>query len=247
MRGCGLRDEGLDALCTTLERFDEALRPVVAVQKLSLSTNHITAEGARRLARMLSTNLKLEELDLSDNDLQKAGGEAIASGLVGNKGRLQKLNMSHNRLRAGGARPLLQRFLEMTDSKLQICIRRLAGTKHGFVLAGMTVTGLEFLGWVEQHNNNNRSEAVFPGDRIVEVNGKTDSEEMLYELTVGEVLNIMLLRDGVCMKTLDLCYNLLGTKGSEELMAIVGCKRQGSMLGNQVRLDGGRILLMNAY
>lgn len=62
--------------------------------------------------------------------------------------------------------------------------------------------------------------------RIVEVNGKTDSEEMLYELTVGEaslqvdqmasqmllavadlegtqpfeaqVLNIMLLRDGVC-------------------------------------------------
>lgn len=41
------------------------------------------------------------------------------------------------------------------------------------------------------------------------------------------------------MKHLDLCYNLLGTAGSQELMALTGGRRKGSMLGNQARLDGG--------
>lgn len=246
MRGCGLRDRGLDPLCAVLERVDEALRPVVAVQKLSLSTNHITPEGARRLGSMLSTNLKLEDLDISDNDLQEAGGESIAEGLVGNKGRLQKLNISHNRLRVGGARAVLDRFLE-TDSMIQMHIKRLPGTKHGFVLDGMTVTGLEFMGWVEKHNEKHPSEAVFAGDRIVDVNGKTEDGDMIYELTVGEDLDIKLARDGVCMKNLDICYNLLGTKGSEELMKLIGSRRKGSMLGNQARLPGGRIVLLNAY
>lgn len=247
MRGCGLRDRGLDPLCSVLERVDEGLRPVVAVQKLSLSTNHITAEGARRLGMMLATNLKLEDLDISDNDLQQAGGEHIADGLIGNKGRLQKLNISHNRLRVAGARAVLDRFLE-TDARLQIQIKRLPGTKHGFVLDGMTVTGLEFMGWVERHNEKNPSEAVFVGDRISEVNGKTEPEDMILELTVGEVLDITLHRESVSMKHLDICYNLLGTAGSQELMGLIGGRRKGSMLGNQARLnDGSRIVLLNAY
>lgn len=49
------------------------------------------------------------------------------------------------------------------------------------------------------------------------------------------------------MKNLDICYNLLGTKGSEELMKLIGSRRKGSMLGNQARLPGGRIVLLNAY
>ena len=83
--------------------------------------------------------------------------------------------------------------------------------------------------------------------RIAEVNGKVSAEEMLYELTVGEILEITLKRESVSMKHLDLCYNLLGA-GSQELMALTGGKRKGSMLGNQARLDGGsRIVLLNAY
>jgi len=246
MRGCGLRDRGLDPLCAVLERVDEALRPVVAVQQLSLSTNHITQEGARRLGSMLSTNLKLEDLDISDNDLQEVGGEHIAEGLDGNKGRLQKLNISHNRLRVGGARAVLHKYLE-TDSILRVHIKRLPGTKHGFVLDGMMVTGLEFMGWVERHNDKNPSEAVFAGDRIVDVNGKTEDDDMIYELTVVEDLEIVLARTGVCMKYLDICYNLLGTQGSEELMKLMGTRRRGSILGNQARLEGNRIVLVNAY
>ena len=46
LQSCNLR-EGLEPLCAVLERFDEALRPVVRVEKLSLSTNHIGPEGAR--------------------------------------------------------------------------------------------------------------------------------------------------------------------------------------------------------
>ncbi|CAE7743958.1 RNH1 [Symbiodinium microadriaticum] len=247
LRGCGLRDEGLEPLCDVLERFDEALRPVVSVQQLSLSTNHLTAAAARRMARMLATNLKLEELDISDNELREEGGEHLAGGLNANKGRLQRLNISHNLLRVAGARPLLERFMT-TDSSLRMQIRRLPGTKHGFVLDGMVVTGLEFMGWVEQHNNRNRSEAVFAGDRIVEVSGKTTPEDMLLELTVGEVLDVTLLRDGVCMKHLDICYNLLGKKGTQELHTLAGITRQGNMIGNQLRFDGGtRIALLNAY
>ncbi|CAE7324756.1 NOD2 [Symbiodinium necroappetens] len=247
LRGCGLRDQGLEPLCDVLERFDEALRPVVSVQQLSLSTNHLTAAAARRMARMLATNLKLEELDISDNELREEGGEHLAGGLNANKGRLQRLNISHNLLRVAGARPLLERFMT-TDSRLRMQIRRLPGTKHGFVLDGMVVTGLEFMGWVEQHNNRNRSEAVFAGDRIVEVSGKTTPEDMLLELTVGEVLDVTLLRDGVCMKHLDICYNLLGKKGTQELHTLAGITRQGNMIGNQLRFDGGtRITLLNAY
>eukprot|EP00913_Durusdinium_trenchii_P022061 g20731.t1 len=91
MRGCGLRDRGLDPLCSVLERVDEGLRPVVAFL------------------------LRIKDLDISDNDLQQAGGEHIADGLIGNKGRLQKLNISHNRLRVAGARAVLDRFLESLD------------------------------------------------------------------------------------------------------------------------------------
>ena len=58
------------------------------------------------------------------------------------QGRLQKLNISHNRLRSEGARAILELFLE-TEATLRIEIKRLPGTKHGFVLDGMTVWDLE--------------------------------------------------------------------------------------------------------
>lgn len=50
---------------------------------------------------------------------------------------------------------------------------------------------------MERHNEKNPSSAVFVGDRIAEVNGKSSADEMLYELTVGEVLDITLRRESV--------------------------------------------------
>jgi len=247
LQGCGLTDVGLEPLCEVMERFDEALYPVVGIKKLVLGTNRITAAGATRLGKMLSTNKKLEDLDLQDNELGQDGGHELAKGLIANKGRLARLNVSQNTLRVSGARPLFDVFLSK-DAKFTIRINRKQGTKHGFVLdSQLVVTGLEFQGWIEKHNMEHQIDAVFIGDRIIDVNGKTEPADMMNELTVTEILDITLTRDGVCMEYLDISFNNLSTTGAEELRSLVGMELQGSLLGSQLRFDGGtRIVVLNA-
>lgn len=245
--GVGLGDEGLDPLCVVFERFDEALRPMVGVTRLVLGSNGIGPAGAKRLASMLASNLKLKELDLADNYLREEGGRELAAGLVANKGRLSWLNASQNYLKLAGARPLFDVFFSK-DARWTIRLNRAPGTKHGFALdQKFIVTGFDFQGYVEKHNYEKRVDAVFIGDRIIDVNGKTSLEDMFNELTVNEVLDVTLTRDGLCMEYLDICYNELACKGTEELRALAGLEMQGSLLGCQLRFDGGsRIMFLNA-
>eukprot|EP00930_Biecheleria_cincta_P026471 TRINITY_DN18655_c0_g1_i1.p1 TRINITY_DN18655_c0_g1~~TRINITY_DN18655_c0_g1_i1.p1 ORF type:complete len:412 (-),score=104.02 TRINITY_DN18655_c0_g1_i1:74-1309(-) len=245
--GVGLGDEGLDPLCAVFERFDEALRPMVGVTRLVLGSNNIGPAGAKRLATMLASNMKLQALDLADNYLREEGGRELAAGLIANKGRLSWLNASQNYLKIEGARPLFDVFFSK-DAKWTIRLHRAPGAKHGFALdQRFVVTGFEYQGYVEKHNYEKRVDAVFIGDRIIDVNGKTSLEDMFHALTVDEVLDVTLTRDGICMEYLDICYNVLTCKGAEELRALAGLEMQGSLLGCQLRFDGGsRVMFLNA-
>ena len=64
------------------------------LNKLNISHNNITNQAANIVANFLSQNSHLEELDLSYNDLQAAGGIKIAE--VSNIMNLTKFNLSHN-------------------------------------------------------------------------------------------------------------------------------------------------------
>ena len=83
--------------------------------KFNISHNKITDKAAKSVATFLSQNSKLEELDLSYNNLQSAGAIEIA-GLC-SISSLIKLNISHNEITGEAANPIAT-FLSQ-NSKLQ--------------------------------------------------------------------------------------------------------------------------------
>jgi len=74
------------------------------LRKLSISDNHITKNAAKSIACFLSQNFKLEELDLSHNNLQTAGAIKIAK--MSNITNLRKLNVSDNGISEDAAKSI---------------------------------------------------------------------------------------------------------------------------------------------
>jgi Ran GTPase-activating protein (RanGAP) involved in mRNA processing and transport len=67
-----------------------------ALKRIDLSENDISDEGARYLAEMLDTNMKLIQLSLSENQIGNDGVKMIADVLSRGNTALQDFNLSAN-------------------------------------------------------------------------------------------------------------------------------------------------------
>ena len=98
----GIGDEMLASLLT----IDD-----LKLEKLDMSSNHITSVGSAVVADFLATNPRLKELDLSDNNLNDSDAELIANALRGNM-TLRDLNLEDNNFTDAGDEAL---HLVMSD------------------------------------------------------------------------------------------------------------------------------------
>ena len=70
---------------------------ITSLQKLNISHNYITGQGATFIAQVISKNTSLQELDISHNNIQDYGSIAIGEHLKFNK-TLQYINLSYNKI-----------------------------------------------------------------------------------------------------------------------------------------------------
>eukprot|EP00933_Yihiella_yeosuensis_P034887 TRINITY_DN28390_c0_g1_i1.p1 TRINITY_DN28390_c0_g1~~TRINITY_DN28390_c0_g1_i1.p1 ORF type:complete len:466 (+),score=99.86 TRINITY_DN28390_c0_g1_i1:31-1398(+) len=243
--GCEIGDTGLDPLMLVLERWDDSLKPRVPLEKLNLGFNGIGPVGMRRIATMLSTSRHLEELVLEGNPLGPEGGEELAKGLLGNKGRVRRLHLTNCLLKEKGAKALAKVF-KVHPPTFTIEFKRRAGTSSGFVLDGENVMGVEGASWLDLYGQENPPNAVFAGDRVVKVNEKTEIEEMAHELNTQEDLQVTVTRPETGIEYMDIQCNQLGASGAKKVREILGKEREGGLLGCTLRCDSGRIICVDA-
>ena len=82
---------------TGAKALADALASGMAVLKtLELQSNSIKDEGAIAIGESLKTNSTLEELDLGNNGIGPAGGQAIGVGLQAGTAVLTALNLQNN-------------------------------------------------------------------------------------------------------------------------------------------------------
>ena len=80
----------------------QQITEIDTLQKLIVTSNRISDDGAIAFSECLKTNTTLIEFDLSENIITHKGASAIAEALMVNE-TLQKLNISHNRISDEGA------------------------------------------------------------------------------------------------------------------------------------------------
>lgn len=80
-----------------------ALKNNSVLQKIDLSSNNIYDQGAIAIGGMLEKNQALQEVKLCRNWIRQNGATAIGKGLATNGLRLQVLDLSDNELGCAGA------------------------------------------------------------------------------------------------------------------------------------------------
>ena len=81
----------------------ECLKSIVYLRKLNVSSNEITVKAAHSITTVLSLNSKLEELDLSRNNLLSAGAIKVCRT---NLSKLTAFNISHNGITTKAAKDI---------------------------------------------------------------------------------------------------------------------------------------------
>jgi O-acetyl-ADP-ribose deacetylase (regulator of RNase III) len=110
MENCGMEDGGLEILSQGLCQAKD-----MPLTKLYLRTNTIGNAGVDFLCQFLESNVTLEKLDLSRNNISTQGGVAIFNAFHRNRlSRIRCLNLSHNEIwdldeKQFGARALLSK------------------------------------------------------------------------------------------------------------------------------------------
>ena len=83
--------------------LSECLKEDYTLQKLDLSHNNITNEGAKMIGEAIKVNKTIQKLDITGNSISDDGAAAISDGLNYNFS-LQELNMSYNKITSEGAK-----------------------------------------------------------------------------------------------------------------------------------------------
>ena len=111
----GLSDAGLDE--GDVEKVLEALKSCKKLKILHLGLNKVGARGATALAKILPSFELLEELYLSDADLEEADVEKVLEALKSCK-KLKKLYLGNNKISARGATTLVEMLPSFSCLKL---------------------------------------------------------------------------------------------------------------------------------
>lgn len=101
---CRLGNEGVAALCAT------ALKVHPRLEHLELMYNRIDMSGAKLFASVFAAGTALRYLDLSYNALGPDGAVALAEGLKGGKGQLERLSVACNMIKFEGTKALALYF-----------------------------------------------------------------------------------------------------------------------------------------
>ncbi|XP_048476669.1 NACHT, LRR and PYD domains-containing protein 3-like isoform X2 [Rhincodon typus] len=101
LQGNNLTDEGVKLLSDTLERAD------CKIQILDLSSNGISHTGAQELAKGLSSNSSLTQLNLSKNKIGDTGVISLCDALSSPHCKIQTLLLCQNLIRERTVNPLM--------------------------------------------------------------------------------------------------------------------------------------------
>lgn len=253
LSNCHLGDDNLDAICDVLAKCDsEGAREPSKLEHLGVASNNLGPASGKSLSRMLAVNEALLSIDLKANSLGADGAAELAVGLVGNKGRLRRLDISQNAVNLVGARELATCFA-MREFTFVIRLKRPRGTTVGLVFDSdmtnrLTVIGLEMRGLIELWNETNPSDAVCKGDLIAGVNDKDLPEDMVDEMRAKDTLEITVTRPTGGLEHLDVTHNAVTLHGVEEIREMLGRPQEGSNYGWQLCYTDGvrRKICINA-
>ena len=104
INGNDVGDTGVQCLCDGLEQHGGQIK------RLDVGKNSLGLEGAKSVAKLLSTNSNLETLIVSMNDMGDKGAELLAAGLEKNTA-LVSLDINGNNIKANGCQKILNAIL----------------------------------------------------------------------------------------------------------------------------------------
>ena len=98
-RNCQLQVLNMSFICLSYYEYAKifkGMKNIIYLRTLDISCNNISFQASRSIAAVLAQNRKLEELDISYNDLQTRGAIKIFQGIKKYNSALRKLNIAHN-------------------------------------------------------------------------------------------------------------------------------------------------------
>lgn len=107
-----LEDEGAEALANSLKDSAPSL------EVLEMAGNDITAKAAATLAACIAEKQFLTKLSLAENELKDEGAIVISKALEVGHGQLNEVDLSENSIRRAGARVLAQAVVHKSGFKL---------------------------------------------------------------------------------------------------------------------------------
>ena len=102
------------------KRFAEAIQVNTTLQKLNLSDNKITDEGTKILAEAIQVNRTLQELNISNNKITDEGTKMLAEAIKENT-TLQELNISKNWISKEGVMRILEACTRNRTLRKLVC------------------------------------------------------------------------------------------------------------------------------
>lgn len=242
---CSLGDAGVQGLFEVLSNRGGGHRVPCDLQELDLSHNSLGPATARALVNVLACNEHLRTLHVKANDFGAGGALAVADCVRCNRGRLQRLDVSQNRLFADGARTIVEAFAAPVAFAFRIS--RKAGQPHGATFtADMKVMGILPHSVFDRWNENNPADQIRIGDYVVRVNDKRLPKQMNLELSEETNLEIAVHRPGASLAYLDVSYNGIMLPGLQELQNDIGRFSGSTMQGPLLVWPEGRQVNVNA-
>ena len=210
---------------------------ILSLNKLNISHNNISDQGADNIATFISQNTELQELDLSHNNLQAAGAVKICRT---NISKLIKFNIGHNTIITTEASNDMAAFISL-NNKLQLLdlsysnlgfvstFKNMQSTNNLSVLkivncyiiseaAKELATLLQYSSKLTEidlsHNNLSTTDAVkiFKGMKSVSYLVSINiSHNMISDEAAGSIANVLLY--STKLKELDLSHNYFSASG----------------------------------
>mmetsp|Transcript_28204 Transcript_28204/g.67063 ORF Transcript_28204/g.67063 Transcript_28204/m.67063 type:complete len:320 (+) Transcript_28204:44-1003(+) len=112
LAACRLQDAGVGSLC----KGPLTVHPTL--EHVSFNYNRLNDAVISSVVQMLSTNTKLQYLELCGNSLTPAAAEELLKGLKANKG-LRKLGLAQNSLKAKGTEALCEFFVSQKGQQIE--------------------------------------------------------------------------------------------------------------------------------
>ena len=148
--------------------ISDGLKSNNTLQELYMRSNKITSEGAKKVGEAIQVNTTLQKLHIGENTISDDGAAAISDGLKSNNS-LQELNMWGNNITSKGAKGIGEAIKINTTLKI-LTIRRNTISDDGVAAISDSLKSNNSLQNLDMENNNITGEGAKKIAEAIKVN-----------------------------------------------------------------------------